>query len=102
MGGKIEGIFSCYYEVLIAFLFLFLNPQTKDEEIESMRSEVTKTKSELAGIQQLLTEKEKSLTENEKNLEQANKTASAARELRRELQFVKVITLSFEIDAFLN
>lgn len=62
-----------------------------------MRKEVTMAKSELTGIQQLLTEKEKTLTDNEKNLEQANKTASAARELRRELQFVKVISLSLEI-----
>ncbi len=62
-----------------------------------MRKEVAKAKSELTGVQQLLTEKEKTLTDNEKNLEQANKAASAARELRRELQFVKVISLSFEI-----
>jgi hypothetical protein len=67
-----------------------------------MRSEVIKAKSELAGAQQLLTEKEKTLTENEKNLEQANKTASAARELRRELQFVKVSSLSFEITQMLS
>lgn len=51
---------------------------------------MTKAKSELKAVQQLLSEKEKAHADNQKNLEEANKTATTARELRRELQFVKV------------
>lgn len=63
----------------------------KDEEIESRKTELIKVSSELTEKQRLLAEKEKSQADCEKNLEEANKAVNTARELRRELQFVKVV-----------
>lgn len=64
--------------------------KAKDEEIASKQAELTKASSELTETTRQLAEKEKIQADIEKDLEVANKAASSARELRRELQFVKV------------
>ena len=57
--------------------------QEKDTTIETMQSELSKLRLDF-------NETQRSLTEKEKDLADATKTVQATRELKRELQYVKV------------
>ena len=89
MGGQVKGK-MLYKQFVKKFLSQLRLLKAKVDEILAMRVEARKVKSELSEAQRTLAEKEKVQAEYEKNLEQANKTASSARELRREMQFAKV------------
>ena len=89
MGGQVKGK-VLYKQFVKKFLSQLCLLKAKEDEMLAMRVEARKVKSELSEVQRTLAEKEKVQAEYEKNLEQANKTASSARELRREMQFAKV------------
>lgn len=59
--------------------------------MNSLRAEISRTKDEVVELQKVISSKEKAQVDYEKNAEEAKKAVSSARELRRELQFVKVI-----------
>lgn len=90
LNDKIKVRISSYTFINYRFTNIIFNAQEKDATIDTIQTEVSKLRSEISEAQRSLAGKDKAIADKEKTLEEANKAVQTSRELKRELQYVKV------------